>query len=237
MKQTEKFAEELRKLYPVRLELHAHTSPASTCAQLTTEEVLTTFKNDGYDGIAITNHFYSREGYTMKGQVDLFRSELYSALEMGEKLGIKVYAGAELRFSKVNDNDYLFFGYDPDDLYYIRQLLELDLETFVKNYKTDDMFLIQAHPFRDRMERNNPELLDGVEVFNMHPNHNSRVAVAARFANEQGKVMTMGTDFHHPNHDNLCATRAPYLPENEKELVKLLKSDDFIFEIGNRIVL
>lgn len=237
MKKSEKYAEELRKLYPVRLELHAHTSPASTCAELTTEEVLTTFRNDGYDGIAITNHFYSREGYTMKDQVDLFRSELYNALEMGEKLGIKVYAGAELRFSNVNDNDYLFFGYDPDDLYYIRQLLELDLETFVKNYKTDDMFLLQAHPFRNGMERNNPELLDGVEAFNMHPNHNSRVAVAVRFAEEQGKVMTMGTDFHHPNHDNLCATRTPYLPENEKELVKLLKSDDFIFEVGNRIVL
>lgn len=237
MKQAKEISEELKKLYPIRLELHAHTSPASKCANLTVSEVLNTFKADGYDGIAITNHFFAHTRTDIKEQVDLFRSELYHAMELGEKIGIKVYAGAELCFVNENNNDYLLFGYDPNDLYYIRQLLETDVESFVKNYKTDDMLLIQAHPFRNDMERTHPELMDGYEAFNMHPNHNSRVAVSVRFANEQGKIMTMGTDFHHPNHDNLCATRAMYLPENEKELVKLLKSDNFIFEIGNRIVL
>lgn len=237
MKDTRKAAEELKKLYPYRIELHAHTKPASHCAEIPTEQVLQTFKDDGYDGIAITNHFMTSKEMGQKEYAEFYRGELLNALELGEKIGIKVYAGAELRFSSENNNDYLFFGFDPDDLFHICRLLDGTLENFVKEYKTDDMFLLQAHPFRSNMERIHPELLDGYEAFNMHPNHNSRVAVSVRFAQEQGKIMTMGTDFHHPNHDNLCATRAPYLPENTAELVKLLKSEDFIFEIGNRIII
>ena len=49
--------EKLKKQYPVRIELHAHTKPASSCGDVPTEEVLRIFKDDGYDGIAITNHF------------------------------------------------------------------------------------------------------------------------------------------------------------------------------------
>lgn len=230
--------EKLKKQYPVRIELHAHTKPASSCGDVPTEEVLRIFKDDGYDGIAITNHFYQgAKGMEIEQFAKFYRDELLNALELGEKIGIKVYAGAELRFVNQNTNDYLLFGYNPDDLYYILQGLYGTLEDFVKNFKTEEMFLIQAHPFRKNMELVDPKLLDAIEVFNLHPNHNSRVAVAEKYAEDNGKIKTMGTDYHHLNHDNLCATRAAYLPENEKELIKLLKSEDYIFEIGNKIVL
>ena len=231
-------SEELKKAYPYRIELHAHTKPASSCAEIPTEDVLRTFKDDGYSGIAITNHFYQgAKGMAIEQFAEFYKAELFNALELGEKIGIKVYAGAELRFVNQNNNDYLLFGYNPDDLYYILQNLYGTLEDFVRNYKTDEMFLLQAHPFRNGMEQIDADLLDGVEVFNMHPNHNSRVAVAEKYAEKNGKIKTMGTDYHHLNHDNLCATRTPYLPRNEKELIKLLRSEDYIFEIGDRIIL
>ena len=231
-------SEKLKKAYPYRIELHAHTKPASSCAEIPTEDVLRTFKDDGYSGIAITNHFYQgAKGMAIEQFAEFYKAELFNALELGEKIGIKVYAGAELRFVNQNNNDYLLFGYNPDDLYYILQNLYGTVADFVKNYKTDEMFLLQAHPFRNGMEQIDADLLDGVEVFNMHPNHNSRVAVAEKYAEKNGKIKTMGTDYHHLNHDNLCATRAPYLPQNEKELIKLLRSEDYIFEIGDRIIL
>ena len=230
--------EELKKAYPYRIELHAHTKPASSCAEIPTEDVLRTFKDDGYSGIAITNHFYQgAKGMAIEQFAEFYKAELFNALELGEKIGIKVYAGAELRFVNQNNNDYLLFGYNPDDLYYILQNLYGTLEDFVRNYKTDEMFLLQAHPFRNGMEQIDADLLDGVEVFNMHPNHNSRVAVAEKYAEKNRKIKTMGTDYHHLNHDNLCATRTPYLPRNEKELIKLLRSEDYIFEIGDKIIL
>ena len=233
----QKAAEEIKKLYPCRIEMHAHTKPVSTCAEFPTEKVLQTFKDDGYDGIAITNHLLMRSEFTTENFAEIYRAETLKALELGDKIGIKVYAGAELRFKNENNNDYLLYGYNPDDLYYICQLLKGTLADFVKSYKTDDMLLVQAHPFRDNMEREFGDYLDGYEVFNMHPNHNSRVALAERLATEQKKIKLMGTDFHHPNHDNLCATRTAFLPKNEQELIKLIKSGDYVFEVGTRIIL
>ena len=86
------------------------------------------------------------------------------------------------------------------------------------------------------MERGFEQFLDGVEAFNMHPNHNSRVALAMKYADEHGKIATAGTDYHHIGHDNLCATRSSVLPENEAELVSLLKSGNFIYEISGKVV-
>lgn len=231
----EKMHMQIAEKYPYRIELHAHTSPASGCSQVKPEDVVTVFHNAGYDGIAITNHFYPRPDED--GFLEIYRNDFLKALQTGEKLGIKVYLGAELRFPNQNDNDYLIFGFELSQLEEMYSYTETSLETFVKNFKTDDMFLLQAHPFRNNMMRGFEQYLDGFEVFNMHPNHNSRVALAAKYATENGKIATAGTDYHHIGHDNLCATRTAILPQNSHELVTLLKSKDFIYEIAGKLVL
>lgn len=232
--------EELKKQaeekYPYRFELHAHTSPASGCADLSPEEVIELFHADGYSGIAITNHFRLKNE-PMEQFLERYRSDYYRALECGEKLGMKVYLGAELNFENENDNDYLFFGFDISQLEEMYSYMDKTLAEFVKGFKTDDMLLIQAHPFRNDMERGFEEYLDGIEGFNMHPNHNSRVALAVKHADEYGKIVTMGTDFHHRRHNNICATRMAKIPANERELIEMYRSEDFIFEIAGRIVL
>jgi hypothetical protein len=58
-----------------------------------------------------------------------------------------------------------------------------------------------------------------------------------RYAQANNKIATVGSDYHHIGHDNLCATRAAVLPDNEAELVKLLKSNNFIYEIAGKVVL
>ncbi len=235
-----KFSEELKGFYPYKIELHAHTSPASGCSQVKPDDLVKVFAEAGYSGIAITNHFYSyantNELYKQK-DIDVFKKDLELAFEIGENLGVKIYAGAELRFFKEADNDYLLYGFDFDMLSDIYDYLDTDLETFVKSFKTDDMLLIQAHPFRNDMKMIDPDLLDGMEAFNVHPNHNGRVAVAAKYAREHGKVMTVGTDYHHLGHHDISATRTAVLPENTQELIKIIKNDDFIIDIGGKILL
>lgn len=232
-------AEELKKLYPVRVELHAHSHPASGCSEVPANELVTTFFNAGYDAIAITNHLISNEEYAPSKEtaIEKFKKDLYIAQETGAKLGIKVYAGAELRFYKHSDNDYLFYGYSVDELPDIFDYLNTNLETFVKEYKKDSHLLIQAHPFRNGMIRMNSDLLDAIEAFNVHQNHNSRVAVTAKYAAAEGKIMTVGSDYHHPGFDGISATRTKILPKDESELVSIIKNDDFIIEIGGRILL
>lgn len=237
MKDAQRIGEELNKLYPKRIELHAHTSPASSCADFPPEEVVETFYNAGYDGIAITNHFYVKEKIMSKeSMLEVYKNDFLVAKETGEQLGIKVYLGAELRFRYENANDYLLFGFELDQLDDIYDYLDGDLRTFYREYMNDDLFLIQAHPFREGMKRANPDFLNGVEAFNMHPHHNSCVTYASLFAQTYKKVETIGTDYHHENHENLAATRMKSLPENEKALVEALKENDFIYEISGHLV-
>lgn len=234
-----KATEEFKNLYPYRLELHAHSSPASGCSEVPADELVRVFKEAGYDGIALTNHFIANSDYTgsKENTIEMFKKDIYLAQETGDKLGIKVYAGAELRFHNHSNNDYLFFGYTLDELPDIFDYLNTDLETFVKEYKKESSLLIQAHPFRNNMIRMNSDLLDAIEAFNVHQNHNSRVAVAAKYAAAEGKIMTIGSDYHHPGFEGISATRTKVLPKDESELISIVKNDDFIMEIGGRILL
>ncbi len=234
-----KATEEFKNLYHYRLELHAHSSPASGCSEVPADELVRVFKEAGYDGIALTNHFIANSDYTgsKENTIEMFKKDIYLAQETGDKLGIKVYAGAELRFHNHSNNDYLFFGYTLDELPDIFDYLNTDLETFVKEYKKESSLLIQAHPFRNNMIRMNSDLLDAIEAFNVHQNHNSRVAVAAKYAAAEGKIMTVGSDYHHPGFEGISATRTKVLPKDESELISIIKNDDFIMEIGGRILL
>lgn len=234
-----KATEEFKNLYPYRLELHAHSSPASGCSEVPADELVRVFKEAGYDGIALTNHFIANSDYTgsKENTIEMFKKDIYLAQETGDKLGIKVYTGAELRFHNHSNNDYLFFGYTLDELPDIFDYLNTDLETFVKEYKKESSLLIQAHPFRNNMIRMNSDLLDAIEAFNVHQNHNSRVAVAAKYAAAEGKIMTVGSDYHHPGFEGISATRTKVLPKDESELISIIKNEDFIMEIGGRILL
>ena len=97
--------------------------------------------------------------------------------------------------------------------------------------------ILQAHPFRNGMEHVDPALLDGIEAFNMHPGHNSRVAIAAKYAKKEGLLMTAGTDYHHPGHEGCAAilTREPL--KDSHDIVKVLKAKDYILEVGGCVVL
>lgn len=219
-----------------------HTSPASPCSQVSVDEFIKVFHDSGYSAVAVTNHFFFTlfEELPLSAtaeRIEFFRRDMELAVSAGEKYGMPVYQGIELRFPNENNNDYLLFGYSLDDLDKILELTRMDIKTFVKEYKTDDMLLIQAHPFRGSNAPVDAGLTDAVEVFNMHPNHNSRVSLAARFAKENGKIMTVGTDYHHPGHHNLSATRFSSLPKNTQELISAVKSNDFLIEIADKIIL
>ncbi len=234
---------DLQREYPFRLELHAHTRPASPCGDIPPETVIDTFYRSGYNGIAITNHFFcdlfSRYYHAKDKQevLDKYLSDYYKARQEGEKVGMKVYLGAELRWQSTGNNDYLLFGIDEHMLSDIYDYMSADPATFVRDCKSEKSFFLQAHPFREDMTRFDPALLDGEEVFNLHPNHNSAIAFADQFAEQHQKIKTMGTDYHHEGHHNLCSTRTKILPKDSFELASTLKANDFIFEITGSIIL
>lgn len=239
MKSYEKYEKILKEEYPFRIEMHAHTSPASKCADFTPEEVIQKYKNVGYHAVTITNHFLGcHYDMTKKEYLEMFFDNFDRAVKEGEKHSIRVYLAAELRFHKENQfNDYLLYGVTKEDLIEIYDKMETSLEEFVTKHKKDYQLIIQAHPYRDNMTPMPSEFLDGYEGFNLHPDHNPRFAFAVKKANESGKINLAGTDFHHLNHEGLAAMRFRVLPEDSVDLAKKLKERDYIIEIQNKIIL
>ncbi len=235
-----KIKSELLNEYGFQIELHAHTSPASSCSEIPPEDMAEIYKNLGYDAVTIANHFvYEYQGLTKNEVIDRFFDNFIRAEKKGNEIGIKVLLAAEIRFTE-DENDYLIFGVNRKMMEEIYDILPYGIENFRKTYSMPESVFIQAHPFREGMEKVDPSLLDGIEVYNMHPNHNSKVGIAAKYALEQQfPIITAGSDFHHlgRNHEGVSAIRSKYLPADSFELAKLLKSGDYLLEIGRNNIL
>ncbi len=233
---------DIRKLteeYKFKIELHAHTNPASPCSDISPERLVEAYTEIGFDGIVLTNHFsdYLLKSDNPKEVSDTYLKDYYEAKEAGEKCGLKVYLGMEVRFPE-NCNDYLVYGIKESDIKEIFSYIHSDYISFYKAFKNDKNVILQAHPFRKEMVLQNPDYLDGIETFNAHPNHNSKVAAATRYANKHPHfIKTCGTDFHHEGHQGLGATLIKTLPEDSFEIAEILKSGDYLFNIAGSIVI
>ncbi len=243
-----KLKQKLEKKYPYRIELHAHTKPHSNCGEAEPENLAEIYAEKGYDGIVVTNHFMGynlrKDGEYMLGEtkeerINFYLSGYRETKKAGEKLGLRVYLGLEIRFSKENENDYLIYGVDEEITSICYDNFREDLAYFRENVKLPKSVFVQAHPFRDGVSPAKPELLDGVETFNMHPGHNQRAGFANRFAKENNlKIRTVGSDFHHldKGHEGVSALRTKVLPKDSFHLAEILKSGDYVFEIGETAI-
>ena len=228
------FKEQLKSTYPYRIELHAHTKPVSPCSEIPPADLVQAYIDQGFHGVVITNHFNLEYllGLPKEEALDYYLSGYEEARKAAAGTGLQVLLGTEVRFNE-HPNEFMIYGVDRQILSECYDYLEKGLAAYRNDVKLPDSVLIQAHPFRDRMLRREPELMDGIEVFNMHPGHNSRVAQAARLAASiPGCIKTVGTDFHHPGHQGLCALRVRQMPQTSFDMAAILRSGDYVFELG-----
>ena len=224
--------------YRYKVEMHAHTSPVSSCSELAPERLIELLKQEDADAVVITNHFWP--GYFERGgkdeMLEAYIKDYVDTKKAGEKAGISVILGMEMRFTE-NVNDYLVYGIDENDVCKAYDYLDKGIDVFYKEFKNDKNVILQAHPFRNGMEPVNPESLDGIEVFNMHRGHNSRVSQAAQYAKENNFIISCGTDFHHDYQPGDCFALTEFVPKDSYDIAKIVKEQDFVFDIyGNLIV-
>ncbi|MBR6773019.1 MAG: PHP domain-containing protein [Clostridia bacterium] len=223
---------ELCAAFPHKVELHAHTNPVSSCSEIAPARLVQMYAELGYSAVCITNHLARGRS----DNAEYYLADYYAAKEEGEKLGLNVILGAELRFVP-SSNDYLAFGFSPEDVPEIISMLDMNIEEFSRAWRREDRFLCQAHPYREGMEQIDRKLVDGIEAFNAHPHHNSRVSVASRTAHAENLRFVAGTDFHHPGHQGLSATRTRFAPKTAADVVSILRSGDYLSEIGGSIII
>lgn len=230
---------DLTKEYEYKIDLHTHTKPVSPCSDITPERMVEIYKEIGYDGIVITNHFIdflikSDDPETVSQN---YLKDYYQTKEIGERKGLKVYLGMEIRFPE-NCNDYLIYGIEEKDVKELFSYIHGDYISFYKAFKNEKNVILQAHPFRNNIVQQNPDYIDGIEIFNMHPGHNSRIATASHYANKYPHfIKTCGTDFHHEGHQGSGAILSKTLPNDSLEIAQLLKSGDYLFDVAGNIII
>lgn len=224
-----------------KYDVHTHTSEISPCGKVDAVEVVELYKQAGYAGIVITDHYY--EGFFeninssyWEEKIDVFLSGYEKALSKGLSLGLNVMLGIEIRFID-SPNDYLIYGLNKDFLKENPELYNLNLLKFRNMIKDKGMLIYQAHPFRPGLVVQEPELLDGIEVYNGNPRHDSRNDLAYSFAIDNGLKMISGSDFHQVMD---LARGGIIVKENistSKELVEVLESNDGVELITDDIKL
>ena len=188
------------------IDLHVHTSEVSGCGRVPGAEMARLYAEKGYDGIVITDHLiaHHREEMAPADREARYLSGWRAAKAEGEKLGLTVLRGAEVRFVTGNE-DFLLFGYAEEELGEI--MARLDAGATVESFhewtrSTGRMLLIQAHPFRQGLKQAPLEALDGIEVYNGHPGHQSHneLALARALTGPEGFILTSGSDAHELHH-------------------------------------
>lgn len=212
-----------------KYETHLHTSQASACATASGKQQAMAYKNAGYTGIIITDHFFRGNTcipYTLpwEERINLFCSGYEEAKQTGEKIGLQVFFGWEETFE---GQDFLVYGLDKEWL-----LSHPEMEHWTIRQQFDEVnrhngMVIHAHPFRDRPYipkiRLFPKLVNGVEVFNAcnRDEENKRAFI---YAKEYDLPMTAGSDSHHL--DIICSgVEVPEQFETIYDYISLIKQN------------
>ena len=183
-------------------ETHMHTCLASACGKSTGKEHARFYKEQGYTGIIMTDHFFRGNSCIDRSlpweeRIDLFFRGYEDAKEEGDRIGLDVFFGLEENHS---GDEYLIYGLTRE---YMKAHPEM--EHWTRKQQLEEVHraggcVIQAHPFRMRpyMDRIRLGALfcDGIEAANAG-NEALDDARALRYGMEKGLVMTAGSDNHH----------------------------------------
>lgn len=214
-----------------KYELHCHTKETSLCGQVPAAEIVKMYKESGYSGIVITDHyspmtFKPSRVWRPQTDMDFYLKGYKEALKCSDE-NFTVLLGMEIRYY-ATANDYLVYGVTEDFLKNNGNLMKLYTKKFYKLAKENNMLVVQAHPFRNSlMIRISTDYLDGAEVHNGKADLESNLK-SAKWADEHNMAIRIsGSDFHRPNN---LATGGIITDEPIKtndDLLRILRSGNY----------
>lgn len=181
------------------IDLHCHTSGISRCCLLPPDEICKRAKEVGLDAICLTNHYcyaYVKESGNFDEWIEKYIKEYEKTKLEGEKIGLKVFFGAEITYRIDERIHLLVYGQDFDFMRKNKNLFDLTQKELYALCKENDLALIQAHPFRSQAPLLDTDYLDGIEI-NCHPMYPStHSAELEKISSEKGLRLTCGCDYH-----------------------------------------
>ncbi len=214
-----------------KYEIHCHTRETSVCATAPAKEVVQTYREHGYDGIVVTDHFSPMtfpltKLFCPQKHTDFYFRGYRAAFAAAQGTDFTVLPGCEIRFY-ATINDYLLFGDVENFLKNNGNLLRAYPKKLSQLCREQGILMIQAHPFREWMTRCNPAYLDGVEVLNGKDSPEER-AKALAWAEQNGLTLcTGGGDFHHLKKPLMGGILTERRITDNETLVKILRNGEF----------
>lgn len=183
-------------------ETHLHTKEVSACGIFTAAEHVRYYKEAGYTGIIVTDHFLNGncaipDNLPWEDKVELFCKGYENAKAEGDKLGLSVFFGWEANY---DTTEFLVYGLDKEWLLKHPEIMSWSIEEQYENIHKDGGFIVHAHPFRIRPYikevRLFPKAVDAVEVINVGNRSDEFDRKALAYAKKHKLAMTAGSDAH-----------------------------------------
>ena len=191
-------------------ETHLHTSQSSACGQVDGAQMARLYKNAGYTGVVITDHFLGGNtavdpNLPWEQWVDGFCKGYEAAKQEGDKIGLQVFFGWESGFA---GTEFLIFGLDKQWLLEHPQIRGCSVQEQYALVHGSGGIVIHAHPFRVRPYIKEVRLftqyIDAVEGINAtHSSINSTSVdlpifndQAMEYAKANDLPVTSGSDQH-----------------------------------------
>jgi len=216
-------------------ETHVHTSESSACGHSSAVSQVRAYKERGYTGIIITDHFVHHSlkhiPLPWKSRMKILMRGYTAAQKEGKRCGLDVFLGWE--FTDYSDDsrgsDFLTYGLDMQFLLKHPNLDKSTIEQYSKIVRGAGGYLAQAHPYRDRAyiykkEPVSPELIDGIEVYNV-ANSNNENKMALDFAVKHNLPKQSGSDSHGVNMKFCSGISLKSRAESIFDIIEAIKND------------
>ena len=134
-----------------KYETHLHTKEASACAGATGREMVIAYKEAGYAGIIVTDHFfYGNTGIDRslpwEDWVEAFAKGYENAKKAGDEMDLQVFMGWE---SCYQGTEFLVYGLDKQWLLAHPEIKDATIEEQWELVNQYNGLIVHAHPFRD----------------------------------------------------------------------------------------
>lgn len=182
-------------------ETHLHTSPVSKCARVGVRETVEFYKNAGYAGIFITNHFIDGNinidrSLPYEERINFYFSDYEEGVRIGRELDFPVFCGCELSHG---GTDFLVYGLDKEWFLAHPEIEGMSKTQELALMASEGALIIQAHPFREASYIDHirlfPRSVHGVEIYNANRTDFENV-MAKQYADNYSLLYFAGSDNH-----------------------------------------
>ncbi len=228
-----------------KYETHLHTYPVSRCASAEVVDAMKLYKELGYDGVFITNHFIDgniniEESASYEEKIEFYFSDYEKGKKAEKEIGIKVFLGIE---STYGGTDFLIYGLDKEWFLSNPQIMDMKKSEQLKFFMDNGALVIQAHPFREASYIDHirlfPRNVHGVEIINAGRKDEEN-ELAKTYAKYYDLIEFAGSDKHSAAKKGRLAGMCSETPiADETEFIEKVKNREmtvFKFELRDENV-